>query len=61
MLRATGHARMVTLTCSSNQVLTHTHAARAACVSTWLTGDARPRFALLEEQVRRARSDDGRL
>ena len=30
-----------------------------------LTGDARPRFfesyALLEEQVRRARSDDGRL
>ena len=32
---------------------------------TILTGDARPRFfesyALLEEQVRRARSDDGRL
>ena len=28
-----------------------------------LTGDARPRFfdALLEKQVRRARSDDGRL
>ena len=30
-----------------------------------LTGDARPRFfesyALLEEQVRRAQSDDGRL
>ena len=35
-------------------------------VVTRLTGDARPRFfeshyALLEEQVRRARSDDGRL
>ena len=35
------------------------------CIAAGLTGDARPRFfesyALLEEQVRRARSDDGRL
>ena len=41
------------------------HASRAAMRALNLTGNARPQFfesfALLEKQVRRARSDDGRL